>query len=271
MNIKKLREKAMKRAKEKTRKALFRRDKLIVEAIEAVDDLDAVTNLMGERVKSWYSYHFPELDKLVKNLETYLAIVKDIKNRKYMEIAKLASHTGKAEKVAMLAKESVGADIPDRDLDQIAKLAELAIHTKTLRNELMDYVSRTCKEICPNLAYLVGENLAARLISHAGGLDKLAEMPASTIQVLGAEKALFAHLRKKTKPPKHGIIFLHPAIKKAPKKLRGKIARALAAKIAIAARTDYFSEGKDFVADKLKEELDRRINEITASKSSKKK
>ncbi len=262
MNIKELRKRAMKKAKEKTREALFRKDKLVIEAIEAVDDLDAVSNLLGERVKSWYSYHFPELDKLVKNMETYLAIVKDLKNRKYMQIARLAAHTGKAEKVAMLAKESVGADIPDSDLDQVAKLAGLAIDAKKMRNELMDYVSKTCKELCPNMVYLVGDNLAARLISHAGGLDKLAEMPASTIQILGAEKALFAHLKKKTKPPKHGIIFLYPAVKKAPKRLRGRIARALAAKIAIAARTDYFSGGKDFIGDKLKREVEERTKEV---------
>ncbi len=271
VDIKELRKKALETAKKRTKESLYRRDKLVIEAIEAIDELDSVTNLISERVRSWYAYHFPELEKLVTNMETYLAIVKEIKSRKYMEIAKLASHTGKAEKVAEIAKQSIGADIPDKDLDQIAKLAKLAIDTKKTRNELMEYVEETCKEICPNLTYLVGANLAARLLSHAGGLEKLAEMPASTIQVLGAEKALFAHLRKKSKPPKHGVIFLYPAVKNAPKHLRGKVARALATKIAIAARLDYFSQGKDFQGDKLKKELEERIQEIMKLKDKPKK
>ncbi len=267
MDIKELRKKAIERAKKKVKESMYRPDKLVIEAIDAVDELDSVVNLISERVRSWYAYHFPELEKLVTNLETYLAIVNEIKSRKYMEIAKLAAHTGKAEKIAELAKQSIGADIPDEDLDQIAKLAKLGIDTKRTREELMDYIERTCQKICPNLAYLVGPNLAARLLSHAGGLDKLAEMPASTIQVLGAEKALFAHLRRKVRPPKHGIIFLHPLVKNAPRQLRGKVARALATKIAIAARVDYFSQGREFVGEKLKKELDERVNEIMKLKN----
>ncbi len=271
VSIEELRKRAMEKSKKKIRESLYRRDKLVIEAIDAIDELDSVHNLLSERVRSWYAYHFPELEKLVSDVSTYLAIVNELKSRKYMEIAKLAAHTSKADKIAEIAKQSVGADIPDSDLDRIANLAKLAIEVKRTREELMDYVEETCKEICPNLVYLVGANLAARLLSHAGGLDRLAEMPASTIQVLGAEKALFSHLRKKTKPPKHGIIFLHPDVKNAPRHLRGKVARALATKIALAARVDYFSNGKDFKGEELKAEFGKRLAEILAMKNKPKK
>ncbi len=266
-SIEELRRKAIEKAKARVREKMYRPDKLVIEAIDSVNELDSVVNLITERVKSWYAYHFPELEKIVVNLETYLAIVNEIKSRKYMEIAKLAAHTGKAEKIAKIAKQSVGADIPDEDLNQVANLAKLGIDTKRTREELMKYIERTCQKICPNLSYIVGPNLAARLLSHAGGLDKLAEMPASTIQVLGAEKALFAHLRKKTSPPKHGIIFLDPLIKGAPKHLRGKVARVLATKISIAARVDFFSNGKDWQGEILKKELDARVNQIMKLKN----
>ncbi len=262
VDVKEMRKRALELAKKRTKQSLYKRDKLVVEAIEAVDELDSVANLLAERVKSWYAYHFPELERLVTNMETYLAIIKELKSRKYMEIAKLAVFTGRADKISNIAKQSIGADIPDKDLDQIAKLANMAIDVKKTREELIGYIEETTKEICPNLTYLVGPNLAARLISHAGSLEKLAELPASTIQVLGAEKALFAHLRKKSKPPKHGVIFLYPAVKNAPRHLRGKVARALATKISLAARIDYFSKGKDFQGEKLKKELDARIEEI---------
>ncbi len=115
-------------------------------------------------------------------------------------------------------------------------------------------------EIAPNIKELAGPLLGARLIAKAGGLKKMAELPASTIQVLGAEKALFRHLTKGTRPPKHGILFQHPWVRNAKRWQRGKIARSLAAKLAIAAKEDYF-EGR-FIADKLKKELEERIEEI---------
>ncbi len=269
VSIEELRRKAMEKSKRRVRESLYRKDKLIIEAIDAIDELDSVYNLIGERVKSWYAYHFPELEKLVTDMETYLAIINEIKSRKYLEVAKLAAYTSKPERIVEVAKQSVGADIPDTDLDRIAKLAELGVSIKKTREETMKYIESSCKEICPNLSYLIGANLAARLLSHAGGLDRLAEMPASTIQVLGAEKALFSHLRKKTKPPKHGVIFLSPSVKNAPKFLRGKVARALATKIAIAAKIDFFSNGKDFRGDELKSELDKRLEEISKMKNRK--
>ncbi|HDG64309.1 MAG TPA: C/D box methylation guide ribonucleoprotein complex aNOP56 subunit, partial [Thermococcus sp.] len=129
-----------------------------------------------------------------------------------------------------------------------------------LRSEIEDYIDRAMDDVAPNLKGLVGAKLAARLISLAGGLKELAMMPASTIQVLGAEKALFRHLRSGAKPPKHGVIYQYPAINKSPWWQRGKIARALAGKLAIATRVDYFSG--EYIAEELKKEIEARIKEI---------
>ncbi|MCC6011234.1 MAG: C/D box methylation guide ribonucleoprotein complex aNOP56 subunit, partial [Desulfurococcaceae archaeon] len=129
-----------------------------------------------------------------------------------------------------------------------------------LRSTLEDYIETVMKEVSPNITALVGAKLGARLLSLAGGLEKMAKLPASTIQVLGAEKALFRALRTGGKPPKHGVIFQHPAIHRSPRWQRGKIARALAAKLAIAAKVDFFT-GR-FIGDKLTTELQQRIDEI---------
>nr|3GQU_A Chain A, Nop5p Protein [Pyrococcus horikoshii]3GQX_A Chain A, NOP5P PROTEIN [Pyrococcus horikoshii]3GQX_B Chain B, NOP5P PROTEIN [Pyrococcus horikoshii] len=125
---------------------------------------------------------------------------------------------------------------------------------------LEDYIDKAMDDVAPNLKALVGAKLGARLISLAGGLKELAMLPSSTIQVLGAEKALFRHLRTGAKPPKHGVIYQYPAINRSPWWQRGKIARALAGKLAIAARVDYFSG--EYIAEELKKELEARIKEI---------
>ncbi|RLI16433.1 C/D box methylation guide ribonucleoprotein complex aNOP56 subunit, partial [Candidatus Bathyarchaeota archaeon] len=129
-----------------------------------------------------------------------------------------------------------------------------------LRESLEAYLDKAMEEVAHNTKALVGSLLGARLIAIAGGLTNLAKRPASTIQVLGAEKALFRSLKTGTRPPKHGIIFQHTFLHEAKKWQRGKIARALAGKIAIAARTDAF--GGRYIGEELKADLEKRIEEI---------
>ena len=117
-----------------------------------------------------------------------------------------------------------------------------------------NYLQKLVNELYPNLSYILPAKITAQLVEKAGGVEKLALMPSSTIQLLGAEKALFKHLKFGTKAPKHGFIFQHPFVSSKPKELRGRAARVLANKIALAARADAFS--KNFIAKKLKEELD---------------
>lgn len=151
-------------------------------------------------------------------------------------------------------------EILDGEIEEGDLLRREIDHLISLRNALGNSIERRARKIAPNLSHLVGPIIASRLIHYAGGLRRLAMMPASTIQVLGAEDAFFQHLKKGTPCPKHGIIFQVAEVRNSPKKLRGKIARALAGKIAIAARVDYY--GGEFIADRLKEEFKRRVEEI---------
>ena len=154
----------------------------------------------------------------------------------------------------------MGASMTAEDLKTVLTLAESIVSLYQLRLEIEAYIEKICKEVCPNIFHLCGALLTARFLGIAGGIEQFAEMPASTVQVLGAEKALFKHIRRGTAPPKHGILFQHPLVSGAEKEKRGKIARALSAKIAIAAKADAFTHR--FIADKLKEDLDRRLKEI---------
>ncbi len=247
----------------KLRKAAQKRDMLAAQAIRAIDDIDKTVNLYVARLREWYSLHFPELNDLVREHEDYVKIVAELGHRSNITkeaLVELGFSESKASKIADAARNSIGADLSEFDVEAVQTLARITAQLYKLRRDLTEYIEQVMNEVAPNITTLVGPLLGARLISLAGGLDKLARMPASTIQVLGAEKALFRALRTGGRPPKHGIIFQYPDIHKSPKWQRGKIARALAAKLAIAAKVDAFS-GR-FIGDKLRDELKRRIEEI---------
>ncbi|BES80758.1 C/D box methylation guide ribonucleoprotein complex aNOP56 subunit [Pyrodictium abyssi] len=247
----------------KLRRAAQKRDLLAAQAIRAIDDIDKTTNLFAARLREWYSLHFPELDDLVREHEDYVKIVAELGHRDNIiveNLVKLGFSEEKAKKIAEAAAKSMGADYPEFDIEPMQRLARITLELYKLRRDLSEYIAQVMKEVAPNITALVGPLLGARLISLAGGLEELAYLPASTIQVLGAEKALFRALRTGGKPPKHGVIFQYPDIHRSPRWQRGKIARALAAKLAIAAKVDYFT-GR-FIGDKLKEALRKRIEEI---------
>jgi nucleolar protein 56 len=254
---------SMEYTRRKLRKAAQKRDQLAAQAIRAIDDLDKTYNLYVIRLREWYSVHFPELDNLVPNHEMYVKLVMELGHRENFtkeNMSKIGIPQDKIEKIENAAKESIGADLSDFDIRPIQTLARMAWDTYTLREELSDYIDSVMKEVAPNITALVGSLLGARLISLAGSLENLARLPASTIQVLGAEKALFRSLKTGTRPPKHGIIFQYPEIHKAPRWQRGKMARTLAAKLAIAAKVDAYT-GR-WIGDKLVEDLTKRIEEI---------
>ncbi|HII67734.1 MULTISPECIES: C/D box methylation guide ribonucleoprotein complex aNOP56 subunit [Thermococcus] len=239
------------------------RDKMIIQAIEALDDIDKVINLLVSRLREWYSLHFPEIDEILPKHPQYVAFIKKIGNRKNITRENLESFglgENKIARVLEVKEKTMGAWMDQKDITVIQNLAKEIEDLYKLRSEIEDYIERAMDDVAPNLKALVGAKLGARLISLAGGLKELALMPSSTIQVLGAEKALFRHLRSGAKPPKHGIIYQYPAINKSPWWQRGKIARALAGKLAIAARVDYFSG--EYIAEELKNEIEIRIKEI---------
>ncbi len=258
-----LRAVALALARKKVRKAAEKRDLFIAQAINALDDINKTINLFASRVREWYSLHFPELNDIVEDHEDYLKIVTYIGARDNMDDEKLREiglDEETTKKILSAAKESMGADITDFDVEAIRQVSRIGLQLYDARRNLEKYIDEAMLEVAPNVRGLVGPLLGARLIALAGGIKKLAMLPASTIQVLGAEKALFRFLRYGSRPPKHGIIFQYPAIYRSPKWQRGKIARALAAKLAIAARIDAFSG--EYKADVLKEELEKRIEEI---------
>ena len=247
----------------KLRREALKRDLMAIQAIRAIDDLDKTINLFASRLREWYSIHFPELDDLVKEHEEYAALVSRLGPREAFTVenlAKLGIKGGRAERIAKVAGESIGADISELDLGKIREFSNLVLRLYEIRRDLSEYLEHVMKEVAPNVTELVGPLLGARLLSLAGSLADLAKLPASTIQVLGAEKALFRALRTGGRPPKHGVIFQYPDIHRSPKWQRGKIARALATKLAIAARADHYT-GR-FIADRLKKILEDRIKEV---------
>ncbi len=240
-----------------------RGDVYIIQAVHALEELDKTINLFYGRLREWYGLYFSELNDAVETPKEYFRIVAEIgwkENISSENLSKIGIGKKTASAVLEALKTSISVEMDKRDLEEIRAMASTALTLVSLREGLEKYVEDRVKEISPNLYALIGPTLAAKLIAQAGGLEALSKMPSSTIQVLGAEKALFRALRTKSKPPKHGLIFQHPLIRQSPKKLRGKISRVLAAKLSIAARIDAFT-GKD-VSGMLKEDLNRRIEEI---------
>ena len=254
---------SMEMTKLRVRKAAEKRDMLVVQTIQAIDDLDKTINLFIGRIREWYGLHFPELDRLVEKHETYARLVANVGRRDGLTgelLEKEGLPKAKAQQIAEVAEKSMGADLGDNDIAQIQVMCKDTLQLYDARQSLESYIESLMEEVAPNVKALVSSLLGARLIALTGGLANLARMPASTIQVLGAEKALFRSLKTGTRPPKHGIIFQHTLIHEAKRWQRGKIARAIAGKLAIAARADAYS-GK-YIGDGLKAGLERRINEI---------
>ena len=254
---------SMELAKIKVKRAVEKRDLLIAQAIQTIGDLDKTLNLFMSRLREWYGLHFPELDRLIDKHETYARLIVNLGRRDNFaaeNVEKEGLPKTKAKQVAEIATASMGADLSENDMDQIQVMCKNTLELYDVRQSLEKYVDSIMDEVAPNIRALVGSLLGARLIALAGGLTNLAKLPASTVQVLGAEKALFRSLRTGARPPKHGIIFQHSLIHEAKRWQRGKVARALAGKLAIAARIDAFS-GK-YAGDKLKADLEKRIGEI---------
>jgi nucleolar protein 56 len=205
-NRRKLHEAAMKAAREAVDRGLAGRDAGLIQAVKALDDLNEAFNVLSERLAEWYG----------------------------------VQHPGHQMRTGELIDLILKRDGPEED----PIIKGLAFTAKALSDErkvLEGYIAKEMGEIAPNLSKVLGPTLGARLIAKAGGLDRLARMPASSIQVMGAGEALFKHLKDGTPPPKHGLIYRHPLIAGSPKKARGRISRMLAGKAAIAARVDFYS------------------------------
>ena len=223
------------------------RDEMIIQAISFLDDLNKSLNLFMERFREWYGLYFPEISQEIEDHEKF---IRTIINSNWEELMKKYN-----------INRTMGGKIFEKeDLEIMNEISLKIKEIYDLRKDLEDYIEKLMKEIAPNLSEIATPKIGARLILLAGGLKELSLLPSSTIQVLGAEKALFLHLSKGIKPPKHGVIFNHPYLQKLSPKRRGAMARTLASKISIAVKADL--NGK-IIYQKLKEELDKRFKELS--------
>ncbi len=254
------RETFLKKAKAGVKKAFTRRDLSVMQAVRSIDDLDHAKNVLYTRVLEWVKLNFPEID--LNNEEVFCKIVALYGKKENFEYNTLADICGevKAAELIELSKHSFGAELSEEDSVALRFLASSALHLFETRKEIEKYVEAAARDAFPNLSTLVEPLLAARLVTVSGGLERLAKMPGSTVQLLGAEKALFKHLRSGSKPPKHGLIFQSPYVRGVKEGNRGKIARSLASKLVLAARADFYT--KRMIADKLKEDIEKRLSEL---------
>lgn len=219
-------------------------DTMIVQAIALLDDLDKELNTYAMRVKEWYGWHFPEMGKIVNDNLAYARIILKVGMRTNTSNSDLSEILPEEIETAVkaAAEVSMGTEITEEDLDNIQLLAEQVVGFTEYRLQLSSYLTARMLAIAPNLTELVGELVGARLIAHSGSLMNLAKSPASTIQILGAEKALFRALKTKHDTPKYGLIYHASLVGQATGKNKGKIARMLAAKAAIGIRVDALSD-----------------------------
>lgn len=219
-------------------------DTMIVQAISLLDDLDKELNTYAMRVKEWYGWHFPEMGRILNDNLAYARVILSMGMRTSAAKADLAEILPEEIETAVkaAAEVSMGTEITQEDLDNIQALAEQVVSFTEYRAQLSGYLSARMAAIAPNLTALVGDLVGARLIAHAGSLMNLAKSPASTIQILGAEKALFRALKTKHDTPKYGLIYHASLIGQATGKNKGKMARMLAAKTAIGLRVDALAD-----------------------------
>ncbi|CAM9603973.1 unnamed protein product [Ectocarpus fasciculatus] len=216
-------------------------DIMIVQAIGLLDDLDKEINTYAMRVREWYGWHFPEMAKIMNDNMFYAKCVQRMgmrTNCKNCDFSDILGDETMENTLKTAAETSMGTEIADSDLINIKSLCDQVVSLSEYRLQLFDYLKNRMAAIAPNLSVMVGELVGARLIAHAGSLLNLAKQPASTIQILGAEKALFRALKTKHDTPKYGLIYHASLIGQAAPKDKGKISRVLAAKTALAIRVD---------------------------------
>lgn len=245
---------------------VHRSDNMIIQSIALLDQLDKDINTFSMRIREWYSYHFPELVKIIPENYVFAKAAKFIKERKSLtqdkleDLEEIVMDSSKAQAIIDASKTSMGMDISIVDLLNIELFAERVIKLSEYRKKLSTYLHDKMNSVAPNLQSLIGDQVGARLISHAGSLTNLAKYPASTVQILGAEKALFRALKTRSNTPKYGLLYHSSFIGRAGLKNKGRISRFLANKCSIASRIDCFLDHPTKVfGDKLKQQVEDRL------------
>ncbi|KAJ2159531.1 Nucleolar protein 56 [Coemansia sp. RSA 552] len=244
-----------------------RSDNMIIQAISLLDQLDKDLNTFSMRVREWYGWHFPELAKIVSDHYKYARLTKAIRNKGTLGddsldmLTEITEDESLSQQIVDAARASMGTDISDIDLLNIETFAARVISLSEYRKSLYDYLLSKMSVVAPNLAALIGDVVGARLIAHAGSLTNLSKYPASTVQILGAEKALFRALKTRGNTPKYGLIYNSSFIGRAGTKNKGRISRFLANKATIASRIDCFSDTPSSAfGAALKQQVENRLN-----------
>jgi len=259
--MEKLREFAMQLSSSKITEVSQSPDLHITQAINTLDETDRMINSIGSRMREWYGLHFPELDNLIDSVNGYSQIVLAGKRENISKenFENAGFPESKVEMLSLVKEKSRGGDITEKNLGIVQTLAKQILDLFELRKTIEEHIEEQMATELPNITAVLGAAVGARILAHAGSLKRLSSMPASTIQILGAEKALFRSLKTGADPPKHGILFQHAIVHAAPKWQRGKIARAVAGKAAIAARVDVYGAGLN---QTLLDKLNIRVQEI---------
>ncbi len=234
----------------KIKKESASEDKHLIQAINSIDEIDETISKLIERIREWYALYFPEME-IIKNNETYIRLISQNKSKEKIMEAKPEAFPDNSL--------DLDEDINPQDLEIMNKYANSIYELQQTRKDIEEYIDKKMESIAPNLKLIVGSSLGAKLISHAGGLKRLATYPSSTVQIMGAEKALFRHLKSGDRPPKYGLIYQHPQVRGAKWWNRGKIARMLASKISLAVRRDVFTKTFD---EKAFEDFIEKVEEI---------
>ncbi|XP_026323044.1 nucleolar protein 56 [Hyposmocoma kahamanoa] len=245
---------------------VHRVDNMIIQSIALLDQLDKDINTFSMRIREWYSYHFPELISIVPENHLYTKCAEYIKDRKTLSeesvepLTEILGDSEKAQAIIDASKMSMGMDISPVDLINIQMFAKRVVGLSNYRKQISEYLHQKMNSVAPNLTVLVGDQVGARLISKAGSLTNLAKYPASTLQILGAEKALFRALKTRSNTPKYGLLYHSTFIGRAGLKNKGRISRYLANKCSIASRIDCFSEAQTTVfGEKLRQQVEDRL------------
>ena len=243
-----------------------RADNMVIQSIALLDQMDKDINTFAMRVKEWYSWHFPELKEHVPDNFTFARCAAFIKDKSQLtddslpELEEICGDEKLAKNILKAARTSMGMDVSEPDMLNIIIFTEKMISLALYRKELYAYLEQKMATVAPNLSALIGETVAARLIQKAGSLTSLAKCPASTVQILGAEKALFRALKTKGKTPKYGLIYHSSFIGRASAKNKGRISRYLANKCSIASRVDSFiDEPTAAYGEQLREQVEERL------------
>jgi len=224
-----IRKKALEQAKEELTSEADQ-EELMVKAVKYLETLDQEMASRIDKYRDWYSLHFPELEDEI------------LENKEFIKILSKETNKKQIKGFEELAKDSKGKQLREKDHEILMNIAKDIKNNIEASEQLEEYIGNIAEEEMPNLSGILGNVLAAKIVYLAGGLDNLAKKPSSTVQMLGAEKALFRHLREGGKPPKHGILFEHEFVKELPDSKRGKMARFIANKTVMAARLDNFGD-----------------------------